>query len=503
MKIFTASQIKACDAYTIYASGITSADLMERASVACTEWITANFPKDTIFIALCGSGNNGGDGLAITRMLHNMGYGAKAFLLKFSDNLSEDCNANLEKLQNIDASLVEIILPGTFITDIPQNIVIIDAILGTGLNRSVEGWIADFITHINALPNKKVSIDIPSGMPADNIPNNETEILTADFTLSFQLFKRSFLHPETGKFAGKIELLDIDLHPTFISSTHTNYQTIDTEKITSIYKPRSPFTHKGDYGNALLVGGSIGMMGAIVLTTKAALHAGAGKVKALLPQIGYNIIQTAIPEAMCAVSGENHISKIAGWSETDSIGIGPGLGMHEYTIRAFTDFIEAVKQPVVIDADALNILGKHPELIHKVPAGSILTPHSKEYERLFGKSVNSMQQLEHARTQAMRHNIYIVLKGHHTAIVTPEGECWYCTDGNAGMATGGSGDVLTGIITGLLAQGYDSYAASILGVYIHAKAGDFAAQNNGLEGMIAGDIINNIGRVWKEIESFL
>lgn len=499
MKIFAASQIKACDAYTIHASGISSLDLMERASANCVDWISANTSHDSIFVVLCGSGNNGGDGLAIARLLHHSGYSVKAFLLKFGDALSNDCESNLQRLQKRDPSLVEILQPDAFITDIPANIIIIDAILGTGLNRAVEGWIAEFINHINQLPNRKIAIDIPSGMPADNIPNDELEILHADDTLSFQFYKRSFLHEETGKHAGRIHILDIGLHPTFIASTPCHYQTIDADKIKELYKPRHPFTHKGDYGTALVIGGSYGMIGAVTLSAKAALRAGAGKVKAMLPQCGYDIIQTAVPEAMCMVSGENHVSKINGWQEADSIGIGPGLGTHEYTIKAFEDFIEAVKQPIVIDADALNILAKQPDLLHKIPAGSILTPHPKEYERLFGKNPNSMLQVEHARTQAMRYNVFVILKGHHTAIATPDGECWYSTDGNAGMATGGSGDVLTGILTGLLAQGYDSYETCLLGVYLHTRAGDLAAEKYSQEAMIAGDIIGELGNVFKEI----
>jgi len=503
MKIFSASQIKACDAYTIHASHISSTDLMERAAAVCTDWIIANMLKDSVFIALCGSGNNGGDGLAITRMLHQSGFNVKAFVLQFTDVLSSDCAINLQRLQSIDHTLVDVLLPDAFITDIPSNIIIIDAILGTGLNRAVQGWIAQFIDHINQLPNTKIAIDIPSGMPADNIPSNNTDILQVDFTLSFQLYKRTFLHPETGIHAGKISLLDIGLHPTFIASTHSNYQTIDDEKIKSLYKKRSPFSHKGDYGTALIAAGSYGMMGAAVLASKAALRSGAGKVKVLIPQVGYSIIQSAVPEAMCTVTGENHISKINCPADVQCLAIGPGIGMHEYTVKAFSDFIETYKKPLVLDADALNILAKQPELLHKIPAGSIFTPHPKEYERLFGKTANSMQQLEHARTQAMRYNIYIILKGHHTAITTPEGECWYCTNGNAGMATAGSGDVLTGMITGLLAQGYDNYSSAILGVYLHARAGDFAAEKHSQHGMVAGDIVNNIGEVWKEIERFL
>jgi len=499
MKIFAASQIKACDAYTIRASNISSLDLMERASGRCVEWIADNFPLGSIFVVLCGSGNNGGDGLAITRLLHDAGYGVKAFLLNFNDKLSPDCESNLQRLQKTDAALVEVLQPEAFITDIPANIIIIDAILGTGLNRAVEGWVAAFINHINALPNRKIAIDIPSGMPADNIPNDELEILDVDDTLSFQFYKRSFLHEETGRHIGRIHIVDIGLSPTFIASTPCHYQTVDAEKVKEIYKPRKPFTHKGDYGKALIIAGSYGMMGAAVLATKAALRAGAGKVKTMIPLCGYTILQTAAPEAMCIVSGENHVSKINNWNEANAICIGPGIGTHEYTIKAFEDFIEAVKQPIVIDADALNILAKQPDLLHKIPAGSILTPHPKEYERLFGKNPNSMLQVEHARTQAMRYNVFVILKGRHTAIATPDGECWYGTDGNAGMATGGSGDVLTGILTGLLAQGYDSYEASLMGVYIHAKAGDLAAEKHSQEALVAGDIIAELGNVFKEI----
>lgn len=496
MKIFTASQIKACDAYTIHASGISSLDLMERAAAKCTTWLMDHFPKDTVFVVLCGGGNNGGDGLAITRQLHRNGYGAKAFLLQFNTELSKDCKTNLERLQGIDAELIDILQPGSFITDIPSNLIVVDAILGTGLNREAEGWVADFINHINNLANTKIAIDIPSGMPADNIANEEAPIIKADHTLSFQFYKRSFLHIEMGKLAGEVHILDIGLNETFISSTHSNYQTIDIDNVRELYKPRDIFSNKGNYGDALIIAGSYGMMGAAVLTTKAALRAGAGKVHAFIPECGYNILQTAVPEAMCVTKGEKHITSINHWNNANAIGIGPGLGTNDYTIRAFSDFIQACKQPVVIDADALNLLAKQPELLSKIPSNSILTPHPKEFERLFGKSANSMQQLEQARTQAMRYNIFIVLKGHYTAIVTPEGECWYNTTGNAGMATGGSGDVLTGILTGLMAQGYDSFATAMLGVYIHGLAGDLAAADLSQEAMIAGDIIDHFGKAF-------
>lgn len=501
MKIFSASQIKACDAYTIHAAGIQSIELMERAANACVSWITEFLPNDALFIVLCGPGNNGGDGLAITRLLHRKGYGAKAFLLKFTDELSPDCNKNLERLQNIDEELVDILEEDMYVTDVPEHVYIIDAILGTGINRAVEGWVANFIEHINELPNYKVAIDVPSGMPVDNIPDEEVQMVKADHTLSFQFYKRAFLHPETGSNTGYVHVLDIGLHPTFIESTHTSYRIIDSTAIADIYTQRDLFTHKGDYGHALIVAGSHGMMGAAVLAVKAAMRSGAGKVTALVPECGYNIIQSAMPEVMCKVCGDKYINKVSSWESMDVVGLGPGISTNENAARAVAEFITACKEPIVVDADALNIMAERKELLGKLPADSILTPHPKEFDRLFGDSTNSMQRLEKARTQAMRYNIIIVLKGRCTTIVTPEGECWYNLTGNPGMATAGSGDVLTGIITGLVAQGYTPEESAKLGVYIHGLAGNFAAQKLSQEAMIAGDIIDRLGKAFRTISN--
>ena len=316
MKVFTAAQIKACDTYTIYASQISSWELMERAAGTCVEWITAHFPKGTLFVVLCGTGNNGGDGLAITRMLHHLGFGVRAFQLQSGSDMTGDCETNLQRLQQIDPDLVQMVQPDTFITDIQDNIVIIDAIFGTGLNRPVTGWMATFIEHINQLHNYKVAIDIPSGMPADTIVENSA-VLAANDTLTFQFYKRVFLHPETGKLAGNVHILDIGLDTTFIGATHTNYQVTDRAIIRSFFKARSPFSHKGTYGTAMLVGGSQGMIGAISLSVRAALRAGAGKVVGIVPECGYNILQTAVPEATCITNGEQNIRRIRNWEDAE------------------------------------------------------------------------------------------------------------------------------------------------------------------------------------------
>jgi ADP-dependent NAD(P)H-hydrate dehydratase / NAD(P)H-hydrate epimerase len=496
MKIFTAAQIRACDAYTIQASGIQSLELMERAATKCVGWIKDNLPKETLFVVLCGTGNNGGDGLAITRMLNQRGYGVKAFLLQFSKELSADCQANLQRLKNLDRDLVSVVAPDTFITDILSQIVILDAILGTGLSRPTEGWIATFIDHINQLPNRKIAIDIPSGLPADVIPDNDAAIVKVKDTLSFQFYKRTFLHPESAAFAGNIHILDIGLDQTFIHATPSQYKTIEQSDIAAIYRPRDPFAHKGTYGRALMIGGSYGKMGAITLSSKAALRAGAGLVSALIPECGYSSLQTAVPETMCRTSGKKAIDQIDDWEQMDAIGVGPGMGTDGKTVAAIAAFIDACKQPIVIDADALNIVAGHPDLLAKLPKDSVLTPHPKEFARLFGDNTNSMIQLDHARIQAMRCNVNIVLKGHHTAVITAEGECWYNMNGNPGMATGGAGDVLTGMITGLIAQGYTPLEAALMGVYLHGLAGDLAAKDLSQEAMIAGDIIDYLGKAF-------
>ncbi len=496
MKIFSAAQIRDCDAYTIQASGINSAELMERAAAKCVDWIKISFPKETLFVILCGTGNNGGDGLAIARLLHHRSYGVKAFLLRIGRELSNDCLTNLERLKRIDENLVTIVEPDTYITDLPPHIVIIDAILGTGLSRPAEGWPGSFIAQVNKMPNRKIAIDMPSGLAADIVPDKESIVLRAQDTLSFQFYKRTFLHPESAIYAGNVHILDIGLDKAFIQATHTQYRVLGREEIVAVYKPREPYAHKGTLGNALIAGGSHGKIGAICLSARAALRAGTGLVTCLVPECGYEIVQAAVPEAMCLTSGREALEEITGWEKFPAIGIGPGMGTGEQTVKGLTAFIEACRQPVVLDADALNILAKHHELLAKLPKGSIITPHPKEFSRLFGENTNSMIQLDNARIQAMRYNINIVLKGHHTAVITTEGECWYNMTGNAGMATGGAGDVLTGIITGLLAQGYAPHDAAMMGVYLHGLAGDLGAKELSQEALIAGDIIDYLGKAF-------
>ena len=454
MKIFSAAQIQACDAQTIINESIHSIDLMERAATKCADWLRNKFTRESLFVVLCGMGNNGGDGLMITRLLHQRGYGAKAFQLKLSDKMSEDCQVALHRLKSIDAGLYTAVEPENYITDLPGNIIIIDALLGTGLNKPLDGWIATFIQNINKLPNRKIAIDIPSGLMTDSVPDEESIALKAHDTLSFQFYKRSFMHQESAQYTGDIHILDLGLDKAYIENTVTNYSIADESDIKNIYVKRKKYTHKGNYGHALLIGGSYGKTGAITLAAKAALAAGAGLVTAMIPESALLPLQINVPEAMCEIAGHTNILEIGATDKYSAIGIGPGMGTDETSAFALTELIHHSVRPMVLDADALNIIADNKELLHKLPFGSILTPHAKEFKRLFGENTTSMISVDNARLQAARYKLNIVLKGHHTAIVNPEGTCVYNSTGNPGMATAGSGDVLTGILTALLAQGY-------------------------------------------------
>ncbi len=502
MKIFTAEQIKACDAYTIQQQGITSFDLMERAATACLHWIMKQYPRERPIVTLCGMGNNGGDGLALTRLLLQEGFSAKAIILRHTDHFSPDTAQNFTLLYQLAPEHVRILDPGMFVTELPADMLIIDALLGTGLNKPLEGWTQEFVYQINNLNNEVIAIDIPSGLPADNLPAVSALTIQADHTLSFQFYKRSFLHKEAQASTGMVHIIDIQLSPSYTENAITNFQTADLQLISKIYRKRNSFSHKGNYGDAMLVGGSYGKIGAIALATGAALKSGSGRVIAQAPECGYLPLQILYPEAMFLQNGKNFMEQTVLPEYLNTVmGMGPGMGTAAETERVFLQFLEQYKKSLVLDADALNLLAKNRNALHHLPPASVLTPHPKELERLFGQSENSMQQTELARAKAMKYNVYIVLKGHHTAILGPSGECWYNTTGNPGMATGGSGDVLTGIITGLMAQGYTSKDAALLGVYLHGLAADIASKELSEEALTAKDIIHYLSKAFLTISS--
>ena len=497
MKILTAENIRSADEFTIKNKPISSLELMENAASFCAEWIFQNCKHHHAFAVFCGTGNNGGDGFAIARMLYLKGFDVDVFIDFSNEKRSQDAQINYNRLKEISG--IEINDFNDFDFDqMNQETVIIDALFGTGLSRRLEGNDAELVHKLNNLKQKKIAVDIPSGLFADAISKEDQVVLKADYTLTFQFWKRSFLHPETGKFAGKVIVLDIDLSKEFIEKVSTDYFVIEDEVIKNVFKERTDFSHKGSYGKAIIVAGSYGKIGAAVLATKSALKTGAGLTFTIAPDCGYEILQTTNPEAMFIGGGEKYVEEII-LQEDAVYGIGPGLDKDVSTKKALLEFLKQVSKPLLLDADALNIISENKENINSIPGNSIITPHPKEFERLFGSTEDSFQRLELAREKAKEYRIFIVLKDHHTQIINPEGKVYYNITGNSGLAKGGSGDILTGIITSLLAQKYSPQEACILGVWLHGKAADFAAEKFSKEAMLPTNVIDELGNVFLDL----
>ncbi|MBK7289404.1 MAG: NAD(P)H-hydrate dehydratase [Chitinophagaceae bacterium] len=502
MKILSTSAIRQWDEYTIQHEPISSIDLMERAALRCTEWLVQQYPAATSFGIFCGKGNNGGDGLAIARMLIGRNYAVTVHILEFGHLGTDDFQTNLTRLHHLPAADIHFIQSEQHLHPIPDGQIIIDAILGAGINREVEGITASLIDHMNSSGAEIVSIDIPSGIFVDT-SSKGIKTIRANHTLSFQCYKMALLIPENSVSIGEVHIIDIGLHNDFYKTVESTAEIVDEKIIKSIYKPRNKFAHKGNFGHALLIAGSYGKIGAAVLSAKACLRSGVGLLTSHIPKCGYDILQSTVPEAMVVTDlSAEFISKV----ETDlekysAIGIGPGIGTEAATKLMLKELLTSCKKAVVLDADALNIIAEEKELMQLIPEGSILTPHPKEFERLFGKSNNDFERIQLAVDKAVELKCIIVLKGHHTVIATPGGTAYFNNTGNPGMATAGSGDVLTGIITGLLAQDYGSVETAILGVYLHGLAGDIAADANSKEAMVAGDIIEKTGAAFLQLNA--
>lgn len=497
MKIFSAAQIKEWDAFTISNEPVKPVQLMERAATVCCKWLQDHHLLTQELYVFCGKGNNGGDGLAIARLLLQQKYKVKTFILESANKGTEDFETNLQRLNTETLQIQYISGAGNFPL-IPAGTIVIDALYGTGLNKPLQDTAALLVNYLNYSNATVISIDMPSGLFADRSSLGNT-VISATHTLSFQQYKLAFLLPENENYCGNVHILDIGLHQQFEQDTPALYTLTDKKIIQEIYKPRKKFTHKGTFGHAALIAGSYGMMGAAVLAAAACLKSGAGKLTCYIPSCGYSILQTAVPEAMCVVNGEEYITALDSVEKFNAVGIGPGIGQFTSHISLLKHLFSDSPKGLVIDADALNILAQHKELLALIPAGAILTPHPKEFERLFGKAANDFERLQLALKKSAAYHIYIVLKGNFSFISTPEGKGYFNSTGNAGMATAGSGDVLTGIITGLLAQGYSPEQACISGVYLHGLAGDIAAEQLSMEAMIAGDISYNLGAAFKTI----
>ena len=504
MKIFTSSQIRELDQYTIDHEPIKSIDLMERAARTITRAITERWGQEVPVVVFAGPGNNGGDALAVARMLNERGYQVQAFLFNTTGKLSVDCATNrklLAESKNGRSLLTEVtqefnpplLEPG---------MLIVDGLFGSGLNKPLSGGFATLVKYINQSKAQVVSIDVPSGLMAeDNTYNIKANIVRANLTLTLQQPKLAFLFAENQQYTGRVECLDIGISQEGIDATDACYALAEAGELRQMLKRRNPFAHKGEMGHALLVAGSYGMAGAAILAARACMRAGAGKLTVVTPRRNLLPLQTAVPEAVLHLDkDECYFTDAVPTEDFQAVAIGPGLGQEEQTGIAMIAQTRRATCPVVADADALNILAVKHAWLQQLPKGVIITPHPKEMDRLEGPCTDSYERLTKACQLAERLQGYVVLKGHRTAVCMPDGHVLFNTTGNAGMATAGSGDVLTGILLGLLARGYSQQEACCLGVWLHGTAGDLAAEALGQESLVASDIINYLPQAFKKLE---
>jgi len=490
LSLLTSAQIHEADTYTIAHEPISSVNLMERASKAFVGWFVNHFPdkKQTISV-YCGTGNNGGDGLAIARILHGHHYkNISIKITRFSDKASDEFNTNLKKLQNT-IPVIEIKPKDNLPAE--DSAIIIDAMLGSGLNKPLHGDYEKLVKYLNKLEKTVVAVDVPTGFPTEGDVQPDSTVLKAKLVITFQQPKINFLLPESGPVMQCWETVNIGIDEGFVQSLNSPYQFVTEKDIRQLLKPRHKFSNKGVFGHALIVAGQAKTMGAALLCSSACAHAGAGLTTACVPESGLTALNSYLPEIMAVVRQGNDLPEIE-WDKFSTMGIGPGLGNDENSLNLICDILTNYKKPVVIDADALNILAEHKTLWAMIPEGSIITPHMKEFDRLFGESKTWWQRLQIAINKAQEHKICIVLKNDYTITATPDGKAYFNSTSNAAMASGGMGDVLTGIITALLAQKYSSEDACIIGTYIHGKAGDELALPNRMHVVLPGRLITQL-----------
>ncbi|MDL2278876.1 NAD(P)H-hydrate dehydratase [Parabacteroides sp. OttesenSCG-928-G07] len=502
IKIFSTDQTREIDQYTIQYEPISSIDLVERASTRFVQEFCRHYSRQMRVIVFAGRGNNGADALAVARLLSEESYQVEAYLFNPSGVLSDECEENKRRLQEVHSVRFIEIVDDFNAPELTRRDVVVDGLFGSGLTRPLEGGFAAVVDYINQSDAQVVSIDIPSGLfGEDNSENDPEAIIRADMTFSFGFPKLAFLFPENAPYVGKWKVLDIGLHPEVIENTATHWNMVTDNDVAMLVRSRGRFAHKGTFGHALLIAGSKGKIGAALLAARACLRSGAGLLTVHLPQRAEAIMQTAFPEAMIDMDlNQNHFSNFPELAAYSAIGIGPGLGQHMETSIAFERLLRIADKPMVIDADALNILSANREWYTIIPPYSILTPHPKEFDRLVGDSHSDYERLTKARKFAVEYKLIVVLKGAYTAICVPSGDIYFNTSGNSGMATAGSGDVLTGFLLGLLAQGYAPADAARIGVYLHGCAGDLAANFLSEESVIASDIIDMLGKAYKQVK---
>jgi NAD(P)H-hydrate epimerase len=493
MRILLPEEVALADRLTCQGQGISSAELMERAASALSEAMRRRFPLGMKrVLVVCGPGNNGGDGLALARLLSDAAE-LTVFLPAGMHKTSED-HRFMQSCLNPSITVAEGNIP-ELAALAKESELLVDALFGAGLNRPLEGHYAELVRQMNAAACFKVAVDIPSGLLPE-MPENAVAF-RADHVFTFHSPKPAFLIPSSADYVKEFSVLDIGL--TLPPETGKDLYFQQAEDIRLLLKARSRFSHKGTYGHALLLAGSEGKMGAALLAARALLRSGAGLLTVQVPACGRDVIQLGAPEAMVLPdSAEKHLSQFPDPESISAIGMGPGIGRHPETAALLGKLMQSGK-PMVLDADALNILSGNPELLRMLPENSILTPHPKEFARLSGFRGSDYTRIQAARDFASEHKVILILKGAYTLICSPDGRAWFNSTGNPGMAKGGSGDVLTGLLTGLLARGYAPESAARLGVFLHGLAGDKAAARLGMEAMLPGDLIDSLSEAWREL----
>ncbi len=499
MRILTAKEHRKLDAATMRQDGITSLELMERAATAWTSRFIKLFPeKDREIVVVCGPGNNGGDGLVIARLLRFEAYTVSIMWAEIGSG-SEDNLANRRRARDTGVH-IRTLAEGDTLPTFRKNGIVIDALFGTGLSRPIAGYWAELVHHLNEQPVVRVAVDLPSGLHTDE--PSEGAIIRADRTLSLGYPKLCLFAPANTPYLGHWELVPFRLaRLPELEGNRPAHIMLTRSLLRPLLKERHANDHKGTFGHALLIAGSYGKMGAAVISARALLRAGAGLVTAHIPRVGYEIMQIGLPEAMCVIDDHRyHFTSAGAIDQYDAVAIGPGIGKDTATKDGLFQLLKACDYPMVLDADALNLLGEHPDEMRHIPAESILTPHPKEFERLFGKTENDFERWELQTEQAKKLGLVILLKTGFTTIATPDGTLYFNTTGNPGMGTGGTGDALTGIITGLLAQGYSSVDAARVGVFLHGLAGDIAARELQQESLLAEDLVSHLGKAFGKLK---
>ena len=500
MKIFAKEQIYEGDKITAERQNITSFELMERAGTQIFNWLHTRMQGAQVPIhVFCGIGNNGGDGLVVARHLITHGYNVITYVTNCSDKRSKAFLVNYDRIKTVTKEWPKLLTCKEEFPEIHKDDIIVDAVFGIGLNRPVDDWVKELFQHFRASGAFTLAIDMPSGLFSDKVPEDEDAVVWANHTLSFASPKLVFFLSDTSKYTLQWEILDIGLDPEFLYTTLTEAEFIGKFEVLPMYRPRDKFSHKGHFGHSLIVGGRYGKMGSVILASRAALTIGAGLVTAYVPECGYTILQTALPEAMVETdSDEKIITSIKSSIEPTVIGLGIGLGTATKTANAFEAFLKANKAPLVIDADGINVLAKKKTRLKLLPEQTVLTPHEGELKGLIGTWKDDFDKLKKAKAFSKKYNCILVIKGAYTTVVFND-KLYINSTGNPGMATAGSGDVLTGIITGLISQSYEPMAAALFGVYLHGRAGDIASQDLGYEAITASDIIGYINEAFIDL----